>query len=536
MTYDPRGNITTLRRNGKALDDSGCLVQGEIDELAYTYIAGTNKIEDVNDVASNGSNNSFLKPSGYTGYDITTVGEDYRYDLNGNMIYDPSKKLTIHYNYLNLPERFEFEDCRVMNITYDAAGSKLKQVFSNGQRELTSKVYVGGIEYNNGFLEAIYHAEGRTYFENGTSRQEFNLSDHLGNSRLTYSDLDGNGRIDMTTDPETNEVLNEQNYYPFGMEMAGNWLEDKGRASNYRFNGKEFSEELGLYDYGARWYDPAIGRWNAVDPKADLQESITPYAYCLNSPILYIDPDGSLPILINGRTGADSQRANDSYWAQNLLNTIANSGIPNPGGQIHYTDGNVGLNYKMNSRGKKIGDPFVSNAAMTASQRTGAGRVVAGQEFESILAKLERDPESGLITEKIQIYSHSRGGAFAQGFTERLLELIEQNSDEFADPNSVIDFGLHLAPHQSNEITGAAGVNNYSISHTLDGLSGNDMANSVNFHTNVGNLKSAHTNTTFGNEVGMFLQSIQANGGDRDGTVRDFFQRVQAAGINITIQ
>jgi RHS repeat-associated protein len=215
------------------------------------------------------------------------------------MVYDPSKQLTIYYNYLNLPERFEFEDCRVIEITYDAAGTKLKQELSNGQRMITSRAYVGGIEYNNGFLEAIYHAEGRTYFENGTSRQEFNLSDHLGNRRLAYSDLDGNGRIDMTTDPETNEVLDEQNYYPFGMEMAGNWLEDKGRASNYRFNGKEFNEDIGLYAYGYRYYDPAIGRFIGVDPIADQFPHVSTYNYAENDPIVNIDLHGLQKVNVN---------------------------------------------------------------------------------------------------------------------------------------------------------------------------------------------------------------------------------------------
>jgi RHS repeat-associated protein len=62
--------------------------------------------------------------------------------------------------------------------------------------------------------------------------------------------------------------------------------------NRYRYNGKEFSEELGLYDYGARWYDPAIARWNAVDPLADSYAQISPYAYVANNPLLFVDPDG----------------------------------------------------------------------------------------------------------------------------------------------------------------------------------------------------------------------------------------------------
>ena len=94
--------------------------------------------------------------------------------------------------------------------------------------------------------------------------------------------------------PETAEVLQRNLYYPFGLAMEGEWEDMTTPNMDYLYNGKELNTDFDLnwLDYGARYYDPAIARWNAVDPLADSYYSFSPYNYVLNNPIGLIDPNG----------------------------------------------------------------------------------------------------------------------------------------------------------------------------------------------------------------------------------------------------
>ncbi|MDP5170981.1 MAG: RHS repeat-associated core domain-containing protein, partial [Bacteroidia bacterium] len=79
---------------------------------------------------------------------------------------------------------------------------------------------------------------------------EYVLTDHLGNTRITFGDADADGQPD---------ILQENHYYPFGMAMTMSSTLSAAPPNNYLYNGKELQPETGWLDYGARMYDASVG-------------------------------------------------------------------------------------------------------------------------------------------------------------------------------------------------------------------------------------------------------------------------------------
>ena len=94
-------------------------------------------------------------------------------------------------------------------------------------------------------------------------------------------------------------IRDVNSYYPFGLNhylgisvsVPVSAFSPSATYKNYKYNGKEL-QETGMYDYGARFYMPDIGRWGVIDPLAETSRRWTTYNYAYNNPIMFVDPDG----------------------------------------------------------------------------------------------------------------------------------------------------------------------------------------------------------------------------------------------------
>ncbi|MET3129594.1 RHS repeat-associated protein [Arcicella rosea] len=286
LTYDVNGNIKTLKRN---------INNTLVDDLTYKYVEdntpdNTNRLLKVSD-ATNST----------VGYKNSNSSNDFVYDNNGNLTNDADKGIGINYNVLNLVRKvtgFGTNPIAPQSYLYDGSGAKLAQY--NGT---SWKAYLGAGEYVGGKLYRMATSEGyiieNPNYVPGSTVGKYNyfysLKDHLGNVRAVVVD-DANA-----TQVQTND------YTAFGVAVSTDLSKNK-----YLYNGKELQNGTNWLDYGARMYQPELGRWMGVDPMAEKYRSWAPYNYTINNPIKYIDPDGKDIINITGGvrfTGQDAQIA-----------------------------------------------------------------------------------------------------------------------------------------------------------------------------------------------------------------------------------
>ena len=266
--YDKNGNIKGLQRYGQLSSTA----YGMIDNLTLTLNGNQlNRVDDA--VAASTYNGGFEFKNG------ANAADEYSYDANGNLTKDLNKGISgITYNFLNLPNAVTFSDGSTITYTYGADGTKLRTVHKIGSTTTTTD-YCGNVVYENGVQKLLLTEEG--YVTLSDSKYHYYLKDHQGNNRVVISQ---SGTVE-----ETNH------YYPFGGAFAST-----SNVQPYKYNGKELDSKKGLnwYDYGARHYDAALGRFTTNDRFAEKYYSMSPYQYGANNPVNNIDVNGDT-IVVN---------------------------------------------------------------------------------------------------------------------------------------------------------------------------------------------------------------------------------------------
>ncbi len=343
--YDKQGNITALTRYG----NTGTTTYGIIDNLTMGY-AGNQliKVEDSGVVPTLSSSADFRN----NGVSLAT---EYYYDTNSNLTKDLNKGISnITYNSLNLPRTLVISNTlgqTTNTYVYSADGKKL----SVSKGSFTTD-YVGNMIYESGILKRILVDNG--YYENGI--YYFYINDHLGNNRIVAN--------------QSGTIVQSTQYYPFGMAFADGVDPSK---QPYKYNGKELDGEKGLnwYDYSARQMEPALGRFLSIDPLAEKYYSVSPYVYCANNPVNYIDPDGK-----------------DWYWDKDKtrkfdLNITSQSQLEE--GQIYIGTTDA----VMDRNGNVIENYRDDGSIMFSKESSGYARMVSNSQKT-------KNEEMGIITDK----------------------------------------------------------------------------------------------------------------------------------------
>ena len=229
--YDENGNVLSLARNGISGSEYGI-----IDDLAFSY-SGNRLVSATDASPDSGGLSASSFPSGT--YSCT-------YDGNGNMTSDSSRGIVnASYNVLNLPDTIVFSSGDTVLIGYDSDGTKRREeVRSQNGSRITE--YVGNIVYNDGTAQMLLTDNGYISLSGQSARYHFFIRDHLGSNRVV---VDEDGSVEQVN-----------HYYPFGA----------------------------LFGEGV-----LTARWTTQDPMSEKYYASSPYAYCQNDPVRFIDPDGS---------------------------------------------------------------------------------------------------------------------------------------------------------------------------------------------------------------------------------------------------
>ena len=438
LGYDGNSNVTSLQRKGVTQEGS----YGLIDDLRLGY--------DGNQLSKVEENAPAVLYAG--SLDVKRSTSDIRYNANGSLTMDGTRDIThIDYDLHNNPLRIQFANGNVTKYVYSAAGEKLRAIHytavANTHVEM-GQVYADIEKRHLAVDSTDYRLGGNAVFNNGSfSKVLFDggyvelvavdmpgsgyhmpivkpwkppfggrWPDDLGGGkkgptiyslRFRYFNRDHLGNVREVVS-ETGEVKQVNAYYPFGTPIHA--LGTKESQQRYKYNGKEFDELHGLntYDYGARQYAPLLPLWDRVDPLAEKYYGVSPYAYCANNPVIFVDPDGrkfDFSKMTKGEYQSYLGQINPLREASPLFNTMYSS--------LENSKETYFISFdKVSSVVKQAGDidgHFVKGD-------NGGGSVVFNKE------KMGYIPSVVLAEELFHAYQHDNRNGYAQGEFNREFE------------------------------------------------------------------------------------------------------------------
>jgi RHS repeat-associated protein len=246
--------------------------------------------------------------------------------------------------------------------------------------------------------------------------------------------------------------VQENHYDPWGLNLVG--IESQGSPDHkFQYNGKEKQEELGLHwnDYGARFYDPQLGRWHSVDKLADAYIDHSPYSYVFNNPLKFIDPDGKKVIYVNG------------YWQSGIIGGLIGSNSP---GRMYWGEGFVREASRFFNDGQRGNGMFIDGSSMFGGDQSGADRYSLGYEYakehyKELIADMKED-------ETFKFVSHSEGAAFGAGIAQYLI-----------DQGKTVESMVYLSPDEGDEFNTPSAPTTYQVGYNGDFVAGNKEVRGV---------------------------------------------------------
>jgi RHS repeat-associated protein len=265
---------------------------------------------------------------------------DFEYDAVGNVIKDLTQGISnISYasfsrmerdpyvggmtsTSFHLPRIITFLDGRKIKNQYDASGKKLVTQLLINDVISVEYSYLGNLTYirtpgKDWKLIEMKIDEGRLVPKSENSTEmvyEYDIEDQTGSPRVSFRENTTTGQA---------EIVRKQDYDPFGLPLKGIDYQSPSidtLSKKYFFNGKEYLVTFGLkmYDYGFRTYNPRLGRYYQIDPKASWMPSWSPYSFSFDNPIRYRDYDGQVPYPITIRSFHPSSGFGGTYLGPGL--------------------------------------------------------------------------------------------------------------------------------------------------------------------------------------------------------------------------